>query len=56
MQLPDQQLDTFIALYEKHFGVVLDRETALKKGIELCNFVRIVSFSSPVEVDELQEV
>ena len=49
MQLSDQHINTFIALYEKHFGVVLDREMALKKGIELCNFVRMVSFSSQEE-------
>lgn len=56
MQLSDQHIDTFIALYEKQFGVVLDRETAIKKGIDLCNFVRMVSSPSLQEVEEQHEV
>jgi len=43
MQLKDKHVDDFISLYEKHFGMVLDRETAEGKGMELCNFIRIVS-------------
>lgn len=55
MQILDQHLDEFIQLYEKHYGVVLDREEAEKKGMELCNLVRIVSFS-PESVSEDETV
>ncbi len=42
MQLPEKQIDEFIALYEKHYGVVLDRKAALEKGLKLCRFIEIV--------------
>ena len=52
MQLSDQHIDEFIKLYEKHYGVVLDRAEAEEKGMELCNFIRIVSFDKEeVRVD-----
>jgi hypothetical protein len=44
MQLSEEHIDKFIALYEKHFGIVLDRKTALEKGLKLCRFVEIVAF------------
>jgi hypothetical protein len=45
MQLQDQHINDFIELYKKHFGVVLSRAQAEEKGMQLCNFVRLVSFS-----------
>lgn len=44
MTLSDQHIDEFIALYEKHYGVVLERDVAMAKGIQLCRFVEIVAF------------
>ncbi len=44
MKLSDQLLDEFIALYEKHYGVVLERDVALAKGLQLCRFVELVEF------------
>ena len=38
MQLKDQHIDEFIVLYEKHYGVVIDRDSALEKGIYLVKF------------------
>ncbi|MFT5849313.1 MAG: hypothetical protein ACI9H6_000118 [Patiriisocius sp.] len=45
MKLQDRHIDEFITLYAKHYGVVLERDTALEKGMELCRFIRIVSMS-----------
>lgn len=42
MTLSDHHLDEFIALYQKHYGVVLERNLALSKGLGLCGLVRIV--------------
>lgn len=44
MKLTDQHIDEFIALYHKHYGVVLDRDSALQKGIQLCRFIELVLF------------
>ncbi len=49
MELPAQHLDEFIALYEKHYGVVLDRQTALEKGLKLCRLVELVVFDNEDE-------
>jgi hypothetical protein len=42
MTLSDRYLDEFIALYQKHYGVVLERNLALSKGLKLCALVRVV--------------
>ncbi len=42
MQISDHQINTFIDLYRKNFGVVLDRQSAYEKGITLLNLVSIV--------------
>ena len=42
--LSDQHIDEFISLYEKHYGVVLEREVAIEKGMQLCRFIEIVAF------------
>ncbi|MDQ3089786.1 MAG: hypothetical protein M3Q24_01360 [bacterium] len=42
MQLSEKQLDKFISLYQKNFGVALDRETATEKGVRLINLVSLV--------------
>lgn len=44
MQLADRHIDEFIALYQKHYGVVLERAVALEKGLQLCRFVELVAF------------
>lgn len=46
MKLTDQHIDEFIALYQKRYGVVLDRAVALEKGIQLCRFVELVMFDA----------
>lgn len=40
--LPDRHLDVFIELYQKRFGIALDRAVALEKGLQLCRFVEKV--------------
>lgn len=42
MTLSDRHLDEFIALYQEHYGVVLERNLALSKGLKLCSLVRMV--------------
>ena len=42
MELQDHHINKFITLYEKHYGVVLERTEALKKGLELCRFIELV--------------
>lgn len=44
MTLSDHHIDEFIALYQKHYGVVLERAVALEKGLQLCRFVELVVF------------
>ena len=44
MQLADRYIDEFIELYQKHYGVVLERAVALEKGLQLCRFVELVAF------------
>jgi hypothetical protein len=44
MTLSDHHLDEFIALYQKHYGVVLERAVALEKGLQLCRLIEIVEF------------
>ena len=44
MQLSDRHIDEFIALYQKHYGVVLERAEGLEKGLRLCLFVELVVF------------
>ena len=44
MTLSDQHIDEFISLYEKHYGVVLERDVAIEKGMQLCRFIEIVAF------------
>ena len=53
MQLTDRHIDEFIALYEKHYGVVLDRLVAMDKGIQLCRFVELVCSNN--EINEYGE-
>lgn len=53
MQLSDEHIRDFITLYEKHFGVILAPEEALKKGLELCVFVEIVMRDVETEHEEV---
>lgn len=40
--LPDRHLDVFMELYQKRFGIALERAAALEKGLQLCRFVEKV--------------
>ncbi|MDC1205480.1 hypothetical protein N8083_01375 [Candidatus Pacebacteria bacterium] len=42
MELLDQHVDEFIVLYQKHYGVVLERDEAIKKGRQLIRLVELV--------------
>jgi len=42
VQITDKQLNKFIQIYQKHFGVLLDRESALKKGLKLVEVTRLI--------------
>lgn len=44
MTLSDHHINEFISLYEKHYGVVLERDKAIEKGMQLCRFIEIVAF------------
>lgn len=46
MQIPKAELEKFIALYQKHFGVVLGKDEALEKATKLLNFMRIITETS----------
>ena len=41
MQISDVQLDKFIAIYHKKFGVVLDRQSAYEKGSKLVQLMKV---------------
>jgi hypothetical protein len=43
MQLQDQHIDEFISMYERHYGVVLERVEAIDKGLKLCRLIELVS-------------
>ena len=55
MQLADRHIDEFIELYQKHYGVVLERAVALEKGLQLCRLVELVAFK-PKNVNEYGKV
>jgi hypothetical protein len=40
MQLSDDLIDEFLVLYKKHYGVVLDRDTAALKGLQLWKMIK----------------
>ena len=42
MQISDQQLAKFQALWEKRFNEKISKEKALEEGIKLINLVKIV--------------
>jgi hypothetical protein len=42
MQITDKQLDKFIQIYRKHFGILLDRESALVKGQKLAEVMKLI--------------
>lgn len=42
MQLPDEYIVRFQRLYQKHFGVELSREEAIRKGTKLIRFMKAV--------------
>lgn len=42
MQITDKQIDKFIEIFQKHFGVTLDRESAYKKGLRLAEAMQLI--------------
>ena len=42
MQISQKQLEKFIKLYEKHFGVQLDMESASEKGRKLVDTLQVI--------------
>ena len=42
MQITDKQLDRFIQIYQKNFGILLDRESAYKKGVRLAEVMQLI--------------
>lgn len=42
MRITDQQINAFIQIYQKNFGVVLDRESAYTKGIKLVEVMQLI--------------
>ena len=42
MQITDKQLDKFIEIYQKNFGVLLDRESAQTKGVKLAEVTQLI--------------
>lgn len=51
MKLQDRHIDEFIELYQKHYGVRLERSEALEKGLQLCRFVELVVMEPKNEND-----
>ena len=43
MQLQDQHIDEFISIYQKCYGVVLERAEAMDKSLKLCRLIELVS-------------
>jgi hypothetical protein len=43
MQLQDRHIDEFITMYQKRYGVVLERAEAMEKGLKLCRLIELVS-------------
>ena len=41
MQISDFQLNKFIDLYHKEFGVMLDKESAYAKGVQLLDLMKL---------------
>jgi len=41
LPLDERHLDKFIKLYQKHYGIDLERAEALKKATQLCRFMEI---------------
>lgn len=42
MQITQTQLDKFIELYQKEFGVILDRESGYKKGLQVLQIMKSI--------------
>ena len=41
MQITDRQLENFIEIYQKNFGVRLDRESAYRKGVQILQLMKL---------------
>lgn len=54
MRISDQQLDRFIEIYRKNFGITIDRATALEKGAKLVRLMEIIY--KPMTKDEFARV
>lgn len=49
MNFTDAQLDEFIVLYKKHFGVEITKQVALEKALRLVRFTKAVLEGSQPE-------
>ena len=52
MRITDQQLDVFIQIYQKNFGVMLDRESAYTKGIKLVEVLGLILKDGKITKDK----
>ena len=53
MRITDQQLDVFIQIYQKNFGVMLDRESAYTKGIKLVEVLGLILKDGKITKDKI---
>ncbi len=42
MQITDSQLNKFIELYQKEFGVLLDQKSAYQKGLRVLQMMKAI--------------
>lgn len=42
MQISEQKLDEFISLYQKEFGIILDKKIAYDKALRLLGLIKII--------------
>jgi len=42
MDIPQEELDRFKAIYKKNFGKDISNKEALKLGTDLCEFIKLV--------------
>ena len=53
MQITDKQIERFIHIYQRHFGVLLKREIAYEKCLQLVNLVKAIY--KPIKKTDYEE-